>query len=100
MANDSIRRAAEMLLNGATMLAQPCPYCSGVRVIKNGRALCASCGSEPQNAPIKEDTPSKEEIESQILDLSKQLGASTESDHRKAILDEISHLSGLLVNPK
>ena len=29
-----------MLLKGATLLSEPCPYCSGVRVMKDGYALC------------------------------------------------------------
>ena len=40
MAHGLEKRAAEMLLNGATLLAEPCPYCSGVRVMKSGSALC------------------------------------------------------------
>jgi len=40
MSKDLTRKAVEMLLNGATLLAEPCPYCKGVRVIKDGNALC------------------------------------------------------------
>jgi len=42
--NDHTKKAAEMLLNGATLLSDPCPYCKGVRVMKDGHALCISCG--------------------------------------------------------
>ena len=38
------KKAAEMLLNGATLLSEPCPYCKGVRVMKEGQALCTKCG--------------------------------------------------------
>ena len=37
-----------MLLNGATLVEAPCPYCRGVRVMKNGHALCINCGKEPE----------------------------------------------------
>ena len=40
MAEDLRKKAAEMLLNGATLLSEPCPYCKGVRVMKDGKALC------------------------------------------------------------
>jgi len=30
------KRAIDMLLNGATLVEAPCPYCRGVRVMKNG----------------------------------------------------------------
>ena len=40
MAEELRKKAAEMLLNGATLLSEPCPYCKGVRVMKEGQALC------------------------------------------------------------
>ena len=52
MATDLTKRAAEMLLQGASLLGQPCPYCSGVRVMKDGHALCISCGREPQKREV------------------------------------------------
>ena len=48
MSNDITKKAVEMLLNGATLLSEPCPYCKGVRVMKNGDALCISCGRFPR----------------------------------------------------
>ena len=48
MSKDITKKAVEMLLNGATLLAEPCPYCKGVRVIKDGNALCIDCGKEPK----------------------------------------------------
>ena len=41
------KKAIEMLLNGATLLSEPCPYCKGVRVMKDGDALCVGCGKSP-----------------------------------------------------
>ena len=39
--------AIKMLLNGATLSSDPCPYCNGVRVVKKGYALCIQCGQKP-----------------------------------------------------
>lgn len=90
MTKDGVRRAAEMLLHGATLLAQPCPYCSGVRVIKDGRTLCASCGSEPERHPVQEPRRS---IEQQVLELTAQLGSTTDATLRKKIIEELTRLS-------
>ncbi len=91
MGEGDVKRAAEMLLAGATMMAQPCPYCSGVRVMKDGRALCASCGSEPEREGV--DAQPVPSVEQRVLDLTRQLGAETDPDLRKEILDAIARLS-------
>ena len=38
------KKAVEMLLKGATLVSDPCPYCKGVRIMKDGDAFCANCG--------------------------------------------------------
>ena len=88
MPKDLTKKAAEMLLKGATLLSEPCPYCKGVRVMKDGHALCISCGREPEKKEIpkteeKEGTKSQLEItlERKIESLSKDL--EKESDHEK-----------------
>ena len=52
MAEELTKKAAEMLLKGATLLSEPCPYCKGVRVMKEGQALCISCGRQPEKKEI------------------------------------------------
>ena len=52
-----MKRAAEMLLGGATLLGQPCPYCGGVRVMKQGYALCVGCGREPEKRTVTPPPP-------------------------------------------
>lgn len=42
-----------MVLSGATLSAQPCPYCGGVRVIKDGDAFCTGCPSAPSEGPAR-----------------------------------------------
>ncbi len=56
MSEDLRKKAAEMLLKGATLLAEPCPYCKGVRVMKDGNALCVSCGKEPDKSKIDQES--------------------------------------------
>jgi len=48
-----------MILNGGTLLSEPCPYCKGVRVMKDGHALCVNCGKEHEQKSTK--TEIKEE---------------------------------------
>ena len=52
MSDELRKKAAEMLLNGATLLSEPCPYCKGVRVMKEGQALCTKCGRKPEKREI------------------------------------------------
>ena len=44
MSKELTKKAVDLLLTGATLLSEPCPYCSGVRVMKDGSALCINCG--------------------------------------------------------
>ena len=87
MSNDLTKRAVEMLLQGATMLKEPCPYCSGVRVMKEGHALCVSCGREPERRNIQQQdnreqkTSLLEILEKKLETLSKEL--EQETDHQK-----------------
>ena len=46
MSKDLTKRAVEMLLKGATLVSEPCPYCKGVRIMNDGHALCVTCGKE------------------------------------------------------
>ena len=95
MGEDLTKKAAEMLLNGATLLSEPCPYCKGVRVMKEGRALCISCGQEPERKEIpKEETPHltkstlEKTLEQKIESLSKEL----EQEKQQSILKSINSL--------
>jgi hypothetical protein len=59
--------------------------------MKDGRALCTSCGSEPEK-----DTPSEPEpsVEQRVLELTRQLGSTTDPALRQRIIGEITRLSG------
>ncbi len=86
VSKDLTKKAAEMLLKGATLLSEPCPYCKGVRVMKNGHALCISCGREPEKKDFpkektKQTTPLEETLQKKMESLSKEL--EQENNHEK-----------------
>ena len=64
MSAELTKKAIEMFLKGATLVSEPCPYCKGVRVIKDGHALCVNCGKEPE---IKETTSASKTVEYEEL---------------------------------
>lgn len=95
MSEDLTKKAANMLLNGATLSSDPCPYCKGVRVIKDGHALCIACGREPEKKSVPQQespTPILKTFEKKLESLSLEL--EKESDHNKQqeILKSINSL--------
>lgn len=85
-----------MLLNGATLLSEPCPYCSGVRVMKEGKALCVSCGKEPENREIPHRDEKGEKntlevtLEKKLESLSKELESEQNHEKQQEILKSIN----------
>ena len=61
MSEEVRKKAIEMLLSGATLLSEPCPYCKGVRVMKDGDALCVSCGKSPDKELEKKNEKPQDE---------------------------------------
>jgi UPF0148 protein len=59
MSKDLLQKAAKMVINGATILSEPCPYCKGVRIMKDGDALCINCGKKPNKKSTKTKTKEK-----------------------------------------
>ena len=99
MSKDLTKKAAEMLLKGATLLSEHCPYCKGVRVMKDGHALCISCGREPEKKDIPNEktqqgtNSSLEEIlEKKIEHLSKELEQENDHEKQQLILKSINLL--------
>ena len=97
MSEELRKKAAEMLLNGATLLSEPCPYCKGVRVMKEGQALCTKCGRTPEKRKIV--TEEKEEENENVLKrtlerklevLSKELEQEMDHDKQQSILKSIN----------
>jgi len=97
VSKDLTKKAAEMLLKGATLLSEHCPYCKGVRVMKDGYALCISCGREPEKKDIpkektKQSTPLEETLQKKIVSLSKELEQENNHKNQKEILKSINML--------
>lgn len=99
MSKELTKKAAEILLKGGTLLSEHCPYCKGVRVMKNGRALCISCGREPEKKEIPNEktqqgtNSSLEEIlEKKIEHLSKELEQENDHEKQQLILKSINLL--------
>ena len=98
VAKDLTKKAVEMLLKGATLLSEPCPYCKGVRVMHDGHALCVSCGKEPeQKQPTKEEPPKStnpavESLEKKLELLSKELEGEADHAKQQDILKSINSL--------
>ena len=101
MSNDITRKAVDMLLNGATLLAEPCPYCNGVRVIKDGNALCIDCGKEPkqetENIPNNhESTPTLKIMQNKLEKLSKQLEKEEDPAKQQELIKTIDSLINVI----
>ena len=97
MSENIRKKAIEMLLSGATLLSEPCPYCKGVRVIKNGNALCISCGKSPnnefekQNQEIKDESPLKK-LEEKLQSMTEELSKEKDPEKQQNILKSINLL--------
>jgi UPF0148 protein len=97
MSEDITKRAVEMLLNGATLLSEPCPYCKGVRVMRNGNALCISCGKSPDTELEKnnEDTEiisSIKKLENKLDIMTDELSKEKDPEKQQSILKTINLL--------
>jgi len=96
LSKDLTKKAAEMLLNGATLLSEPCPYCTGVRVMKEGHALCVRCGREPEKEIIIEKTSEYKKsglegtLERKIESLSKELEDEKNHEKQQEIIKSIN----------
>ena len=97
MSENIKKKAIEMLLNGATLLSEPCPYCKGVRVMKDGDALCVSCGKSPdekikkQSQEVENDTPMKK-LEEKLQSMTNELSKEKDPEKQQIILKSINLL--------
>ena len=94
-----------MLLKGATLISDPCPYCKGVRVMKDGHALCVNCGREAKEESItlleeKTENSTLAKFEQKLKELSEEL--YHEKDHQKQqhIMKSITDLTVIIENLK
>ena len=98
MSDDLTKQAVKMLLNGATLLSEPCPYCKGVRVMKDGDALCVNCGKKPDNqqsnakSENKKSIPSLVILEKKLEELSNQLAHEDNLEKQQKLIKSIDAL--------
>ena len=97
MSEEVRKKAVEMLLNGATLLSEPCPYCKGVRVMKDGDALCVSCGKSPDKE-IEENSQKIEEkspviqLEEKLQNITDELSKEKDTQKQQQMLKSINLL--------
>ena len=95
-----------MILGGGTLLSEPCPYCKGVRVMKDGHALCVNCGKEPEQKPTKTQTKEKKSIstlktlEQKLEKLSTQLERENEPTKQQELIKSIDSLIDIIAKLK
>ena len=106
MSKDLIQKAAKMVINGATILSEPCPYCKGVRIMKDGNALCINCGKEPEQKQIKKQTKREKSVsvlntlEGKLEKLSKQLENEDNPTKQQKLIKSIDDLIGIIAKLK
>jgi UPF0148 protein len=107
MSNELTKKAAEMLLNGATLLSEPCPYCKGVRVMKDGNALCVNCGKEPEKSnDVMESNESKNnsstltKLEEKLEKLTGELSEESNHEKQESLLRSINSLVEIIKKMK
>ena len=106
MPNDLTQKAIKMILSGGTLLSEPCPYCKGVRVMKDGHALCINCGKEPEQKPTKTQTKEKKSIstlktlEQKLEKLSTQLEKEDQPAKQQELIKSIDSLIDIIAKLK
>ena len=95
-----------MVINGATIMSEPCPYCKGVRIIKDGNALCINCGKEPDQKQIKKQTRGKKSagvlntLERKLEKLSQHLEKEDNPTKQQKLIKSIDDLIGIIAKLK
>ena len=101
MSKELTKKAVEMLLKGATLVGEPCPYCKGVRIMKNGSALCVTCGKEAKEekvesilskTPQKTESTSIDNLDRKIKDLTEDLQKEKSYEKQKQILNTLNEI--------
>ena len=91
-----------MLLSGGTLLSEPCPYCKGVRVMKDGHALCINCGKEPEEKQVKSQNNNANSastvqvLENKLEKLSKQLETEDKPAKQQELIKSIDSLINVI----
>ena len=106
LSDDLTQKAIKILLGGGTLLSEPCPYCKGVRVMKDGNALCVNCGKEPEEKTEKtqseneDSTSTLQTLEKKLEKLSSQLEKENEPAKQQELIKSIDLLINLIAKLK
>ena len=104
--DDLTQKAIKILLGGGTLLSEPCPYCKGVRVMKDGHALCINCGKEPEEKKVKiqnkekDSTSTLKTLEKKLEKLSSQLEKEENPSKQQELIKSIDLLINLIAKLK
>ena len=100
MSKDLTKKAVEMLLKGATLISDPCPYCKGVRIMKDGNAFCVNCGKEGKEEKLvsiesdekKKENSSVDKLEAKLKELADELQREKNYEKQQQILRSINEI--------
>ena len=95
------KKAVELLLKGATLVSDPCPYCKGVRIIKDGNAFCVNCGHEGTKDTVpmetrrqtdKDTSSTLDMLEEKLKELTDELEHEKDYEKQQQILRSINDI--------
>ena len=100
MSKELTKKAVEMLLKGATLISDPCPYCKGVRIMKDGNAFCVNCGKEGKEEKLvsmeydekKKENSSVDKLEAKLKELTDDLQREKNYEKQQQILRSINDI--------
>lgn len=100
MSKELTKKAVEMLLKGATLISDPCPYCKGVRIMKDGNAFCVNCGREGKEEKLvsiesdekKKENSSVDKLEAKLKELTDELQCEKNYEKQQQILRSINEI--------
>ena len=100
MSKELTKKAVEMLLKGATLVSEPCPYCKGVRIMKDGNAFCVNCGKEGKEEKLvsieydekKKENSSVDKLEAKLKELTDDLQREKNYEKQQQILRSINDI--------
>lgn len=102
VSKELVKKAVDMLLKGATLVSEPCPYCNGVRIMQDGNALCVNCGRETDKEKIvpevkmtneekKEPSPI-DKLDEKLKELTNDLEKEKDHEKQQQILKSINEI--------
>lgn len=100
MSKELTKKAVEMLLKGATLVSDSCPYCKGVRIMKDGNAFCVNCGREGKEEKLvsiesdekKKENSSVDKLEAKLTELADELQREKNYEKQQQILRSINEI--------